>query len=62
MDQLDKNFTSVPSFKQHRDKSKWERKSKETHWPFLFINRNAAVYFDFFGTEYFRQEVSSKIK
>ena len=27
-------------------------KSKETHWVSLFIDRNTAVYFDSFRTEY----------
>ena len=38
------------------------KKSKGTYWVSLFINRNIAVYFDSFGTEYIRQEVLNKIK
>ena len=30
--------------------------------PLLFIDRNTAVYFDSFGTEYIPQEVLSKIR
>ena len=39
-----------------------DKKSKETHWVSLFIDRNTAVYFDSFGTEYIPQEVLNKIK
>ena len=28
------------------------KKSNETHWDSLFIDRNTAVYFDFFRIEY----------
>ena len=42
---------------KYRDKN-----SKETHWVSLFIDRNAAVYFDSFGIEYISREVLSKIK
>ena len=38
------------------------KKSKRTHWVSLFIDRNTAVYFDFFGIEYIPHEVLSKIK
>ena len=37
-------------------------KSKEIHWVSLFINRNAAAYFDSFGIEYIPQEILNKIK
>ena len=39
-----------------------DKKSKETHWVSLFIDRNLAVYFDSFGNEYVPQEVLNKIK
>ena len=39
-----------------------DKKSKETHWVSLFIDRNTAVYFDSFGTEYIPQEVLNKIR
>ena len=38
------------------------KKSKETHWVSLFIDRNTAVHFDSVGTEYIPQEVLNKIK
>ena len=38
------------------------KQSKETHWLSSFFDKNAAVYFDFFGIEYISQEVLSKIK
>ena len=39
-----------------------DKKSKVTHWVSLFIDRNTAVYFDSFGTEYIPQEVLNKIE
>ena len=38
------------------------KKSKETLWVSLFIDRNTAVYFDSFGIKYVLQEVLNKIK
>ena len=38
------------------------KKSKGTQWVSLFIDRNTAVYFDSFGIEYIRHEVSKKVK
>ena len=38
------------------------KKSKGTHWVSLSINRNIAVFFDFFGVEYIPQEILNKIK
>ena len=38
------------------------KKSKGTNWVSSFIDRNAAVYFDSFGTEYTPQKVINKIK
>ena len=38
------------------------KKSKETHWVSLFIDRNTAVHFDSVGIEYISQEVLNKIK
>ena len=38
------------------------KNSKATHWVSLFINKNTAVYFDFFGIKYIFQEVLNKIK
>ena len=35
---------------------------KGTHWVSSVIDKNVAVYFDSFGTEYIPQEVLSKIK
>ena len=29
-----------------------DKNSKETHWVSLFIDRNLAVYFDYFGIEH----------
>ena len=43
------------------DKSQ-SQKSIGTHWVLLFIDRNTAVYFDFFEIEYIAQEVLNKIK
>ena len=37
-----------------------DKKSKETHWVSVFIDRNAVVYFDSFGTEYIPLEVLHK--
>ena len=37
-----------------------DKKSKGTHWVSLFIDRNIAVYFDFFGID-IPQEVLNKI-
>ena len=37
------------------------KESKGTHWVSLFINRNAAVYFDSFDTESIFQDVSNEI-
>ena len=39
-----------------------DKKSKETNWISLFIDRNTALHFDSFGIEYIPQEVLSKIK
>ena len=39
-----------------------DKKSKETHWVLLFIDRNTAVCFDSFGIEYTLQEVLNKIR
>ena len=39
-----------------------DKNSKGTHWFSLFINKNTAVHFDSFGTEYIPQEVLNKIK
>ena len=38
------------------------KKRKETHWLSLVIDRNTAVYFDSFRTEYISQEVLNKIR
>ena len=32
-----------------------DKNSKGTHWILLFVDRNLAVYFDFFGIEYIPQ-------
>ena len=39
-----------------------DKQSKGIYWVSLFIDRNTAVYFDSFATEYIPQEVLSKIK
>ena len=39
-----------------------DKQSKGTYWISIFIDKNTAVYFDSFGTEYIPQEVLSKIK
>ena len=39
-----------------------DKNSKGTHWVSLFIDKNTAIYFDFFGIEYISQEVLNKIK
>ena len=39
-----------------------DKNSKGAHWVSLFINKNTAVLFDSFGTEYIPQEVLNKIK
>ena len=39
-----------------------DKKGKGTHWVSLFIDRNTAVYFDFFEIEYIPQEVLNKIR
>ena len=39
-----------------------DKQSKETHWISLFIDENAAIYFDSFGIEYIPKELLSKIK
>ena len=36
--------------------------SKGTLWVWLFIDRNTAVYFHYFGNEYIPQEVLTKVK
>ena len=36
--------------------------SKGKHWVSLFINKNSAKYFHFFGIEYISQEVFKKSK
>ena len=38
------------------------KKSKGIRWVLLFIDRNTAVNFDFFGIEYITQEVLNKTK
>ena len=38
------------------------KKSKETHWVSLFIDRNTAVCFDSFGIECIPQKVLNKIR
>ena len=38
------------------------KKSKETHFLSLFIDRNTAVYFDSFGIEYILQESLNEIE
>ena len=37
-------------------------KNKGTHWVSLFVHRNMAVYFDFFGIEYVPLKVLNKIR
>ena len=39
-----------------------DKSSKGLHWVSLFIDKNLAVYFDSFKTEYIPQEVFSKFK
>ena len=39
-----------------------DKKCKATHWIFSFLDKNAAVHFDSFGSEYITQEVLNKIK
>ena len=39
-----------------------DKQNKRTHWISLFFDRNTAVYFDSFRTEYIPQEVLNKIK
>ena len=39
-----------------------DKNSKGTHWILLFVDRNLAVYFDFFGIEYIPPEVLNKIR
>ena len=39
-----------------------DKQSKGTHWVSLFIDKDAAVYFDCFWIEYIPQEVITKIK
>ena len=39
-----------------------DKKSKETDWVSLFIDRNKAAYFNYFGIEYIPQEVLNKIR
>ena len=39
-----------------------DKKSKGTHFTFLFFDRNTAVYLDSFGNEYSPQDVLNKIK
>ena len=34
-----------------------DKQSKETHWISLFIDENAAIYFDSFGIEYIPKEL-----
>ena len=38
-----------------------DKKTKGTQWV-IILDRNTAVYFDFFGVEYIPQEVLNKIK
>ena len=38
------------------------KKSKGTYWVPLFSDRNTAVYFDSFGTEYIPREVLNKVR
>ena len=38
------------------------KKSKGTHWVSLFCDRNAAVYFDSYGTEYIPLGILNKIR
>ena len=38
------------------------KKSREIHWISLFIDRNTAVYFDYFVIEYIPQKVLNKVK
>ena len=40
----------------------FDKNKKGTYWVSLFINRNTAVDFDCFGTEYISQEVLNKIR
>ena len=39
-----------------------DKNSKRSHWVSLFIDRNLAVYFDFFGIEYIPQNILNKIR
>ena len=39
-----------------------DKNSKETYWILLFIDKNIAIYFDSFGSEYILKEVLNKIK
>ena len=38
------------------------KKSKQTHWVSLFIDRKIAVYFDSFGFKYIPREVLNKVQ
>ena len=39
-----------------------DKNSNGTHWVSLFIDKNAAIYFDSFGIEYIPLEVLNKIR
>ena len=39
-----------------------DKKSKGANWISLFFDRNAAIYFDYFGIEYIPQEILNKIR
>ena len=59
-------FSSALSFKQYQDEAYAtnldDKNSKQMHWVSLFIDRNAAVYFDSFGMEYIPLEVLNKVR
>ena len=58
-------FQEIIYLKQKRwsvcHKCRWQTKWT-ANWVSLFIDRNAAVYFDSFGTEYMSQDVLKKSK
>ena len=56
------NFRKIKNGAYVINRDDKKKKSKGTHWISLFIDKNVAVYFDFFRIECIPQEVLNKIR
>ena len=65
---LDNNFNGLysrndlPEIKDGAHLAKFQYQRKQTHWISLFVDKEIAVCFDYFGIEYNLPEILNKIK